>query len=650
MLSFALVSVAASLWGQEEDPVLFTVEQQEVPVTEFRYIYEKTNGPKADYSRQSLEEYLDLYVKFKLKVQRAWDMELDTIPALRRELEGYRRTLANSYLIDKEITEKLVAEAFERSKEDVDISHIVFSLRPDAIPEDTMVAFNKALEVKRRLEQGADFAVLAREVSEDKTAKQNGGHIGYVTALFPDGYYALETAAYTLPSGKISDPVRTNAGYHLLRVNDRRPARGEIEAAHILLRLKDKDSSEVKMRIDSIYQALRQGAGFEDLAKSLSDDSFTARQGGYIGFFGINRYEKTFEDAAFSIPADGAVSPPVQTSIGWHILKRISKRDIQPFDVERRRLQSKVMNDSRHLKAQNALIESIKAEASFTENTAVLDEFAAGLNDDFFTFRWKASGEKAADVLFTLDPGFEATVGDFEDYLMRESRQRASLGRGADTGQALKTLYEGFADESIMKFEETRLERKYPEFRYLMREYEEGILLFEATQREVWNKASQDTAGLEAFYEKVKDRYRWEERALVSIYHLSSEAGDKLEEVRKYAEHHKGTEVLAKFNAEDRMMLSAEEKMVEKNRNDLLNGVPWQEGALGPAEENSRNNMLTFVKIEEIVPPEIKTLDEARGFIVAEYQDYLEKQWVAGLKENYSVWINDKAFESMVKE
>jgi peptidyl-prolyl cis-trans isomerase SurA len=649
LLMIILLS-AAGLQAQEEEPVLFTVAGEPVPVSEFKYIYEKTNGKEADYSRKSLKEYLDLYVRFKLKVKRAEEMRLDTIPSLQRELAGYRRQLADSYLIDREVTDKLVREAYERTKQDVDISQILLALPPTALPEDTARTYRKAMGIIERLESGENFEAVAREVSDDKTVDRNGGHIGYVTALFPDGYYALENAVYSLPEGTISDPIRTNTGYHIIRVNDRRPARGEIEAAHLMLRLKDQNSDVLKARIDSIYQALQAGADFEELARTFSEDSYTAEKGGYIGFFGINRYEDVFEDAAFSIKEDGAFSQPFQSSIGWHIIKRISKRDIQPFDIARRRLETQIKKNSRHEAARKSLIEKVKEEAGFTEYPETLEAFAASLTDDFFSFRWKAPEDNQEAMLFTLKPDFEVSLGDFTEYLTRNMRQRSSMSRGANLEYAVGKLYGEFVDDKIMEYEESKLEKKYPEFKYLMNEYEEGILLFEATQREVWNKASQDSAGLARFYDRIRGKYRWEERARVSVFYLNADSKDIIGEVRTYAAAHPAEEVLGHFNAEDKIIVSMEEKLLEKTKNDLLVGTPWREGALSTTKENSRNQSLSFVKIEEILPAADKTLDEARGYIIADYQDYLESQWVEELKDRYEVDINEKAFEELVKE
>ena len=237
LVLIALLLAGFSAKAQKEDPVLFTVGGTNVQVSEFEYIYSKTNGKNADFSRNSLQEYLDLYIRFKLKVERAKAMKLDTIPTLKEELDSYRRQLADSYLVNREVTDRLVREAYERSAQDVELFHIFFALSPEATPADTLAAYRKALSAKKQLDAGEEeFASLAGALSEDKSTAKSGGRIGFFNVLFPNGFYALENAAYTLPVNKVSDPIRTGAGYHLLKIGARRPARGEIEIAHFLLR------------------------------------------------------------------------------------------------------------------------------------------------------------------------------------------------------------------------------------------------------------------------------------------------------------------------------------------------------------------------------------------------------------------------------
>lgn len=637
------------LTAQQDDPVLFTVEGNPVHVSEFNYIYTKTNGKEADFSKKSLEEYLDLYIKFKLKVQRARELQLDTIPSLKKELEGYRRQLADSYLIDKEVTEKLTREAYERAKQDVEISHILLSLSPDASPQDTLDVYNKAMGLRQMIIQGKDFGEVAKEMSDDKSAAKNGGYIGFVNVLFPNGFYKLETAAYTLPLGELSKPVRTNSGYHILKVHSRRPARGELEAAHILIRAEKHPPEEAKQLIDSIYQQLQNGASFEGLARDFSEDGRTAAKGGYIGFFGINRFQSEFEDAAFALPSDDAYSEPIQTSVGWHIIKRISKRSIQPYAIEKSRLQTQVKRDDRHEQARVAMIERIKKEAGLKENKEVLEAFADTLSDNFLTFKWRAPKQKSDALLFQLGEDFKVTLGDFTDYLGTASRQRIRMGRSTEIPAAVEQLYQDFVNTNCMKYEEQQLEKKYPEFKLLMGEYEEGILLFEATKIEVWDRASQDTAGLKKFHKQVKDNFRWDERAVATTYNLIPDAADKIDEVKAYAKNHGPDEVLAQFNTEDRNILTAEKRTVEKKKNELFFQMPWKAGEVSEVKTAARSKALYFTKIEDILPARAKTLDEARGYIIAEYQDYLETQWINELRKRYDVDVKQKVFNDLIK-
>jgi peptidyl-prolyl cis-trans isomerase SurA len=649
-IAFCLPTVA--LAQQEEDPVLFTVEDKPVHVSEFTYIYSKTNGKRTTFSRASLEEYLDLYVKFKLKVQKAKEMQLDTIPQLKTELEGYRRQLADSYLIDKEVTDKLIREAYEHAKQDVDISHILIGINKGAPADLEMEAFQKAQDLKEQLESGADFSELARAESDDRSAKNNGGRIGYVTALFPKGFYELEKAAYSSPVGELQGPIRTDAGYHLLMVHDRRPARGEVEAAHILLRTgEDKDAAAVKTRIDSIYQALEQGANFEALARELSEDSRSASKGGYIGFFGINTYSSDFEEAVFALEADSAYTEPVKTSVGWHIIRRISRRGIQPYNIEKGRLENEVKQDSRFEQAKQAMVERIKEDAGLKEYKEVLDGFAQTLTDTFLTFRWKAPKDKSEALLLEFGEDYPVTLGDFTDYLGRASRKRIRMGRSKDLNEAVEELYTDFVNETAMRYEEKQLEKKYPDFRALMREYEEGILLFETTKRLVWDKAAQDTVGLKKFYEDVKGKYRWRERAETSIYRVVEKMKDQLDEFRSYIKSHTPEEVLAKYNPEEgRPLVRHESKTLQKKLYPEFKQMKWKEGAISQTEFVPRPRVYKIVKIEELLEPRIKTLDEARGYVVADYQDYLEDQWVESLREAYEVEINREVFEDLIKE
>ncbi len=653
IVCIALFSTSALLaQNKTTDPVLFKIDDTSVNASEFKYIYTKTNGDKADFSKASLQEYLDLYTKFKLKVKKARDMRLDTIPALQRELEGYRKQLADSYLMDREVTDKLVREAYDRKQQDVDISHILVAMKPNAPKSVRDVALKKVRAMQGKLEGGAKFEDLAKEASDDTSSRGNGGRVGFITAILPNGFYELENAVYTLPENKVSDIVETNAGFHLVKVHARRAARGEMEVGHILVRVGKEEGAATKAKatIDEYYKRLQDGEDFEALAKSDSEDTSSAARGGYLGFFGINKYEKSFEDAAFALKNDGDFTKPIQTRVGWHIIRRISQREQESYNSLKGRIEQQIRQDKRFELAKRSMIDNIKKTANFTETTSPLDGFKDNLNEDFLTFKWKAPETGQQDILFAFSKDFKASLADFAQFAESEARERIRMGRNKKTAkQIADALYDRFVDEQALKFEEQQLETKYPDFKALMREYEEGILLFEATKMLVWDKASQDTTGLKKFFETVKDKYQWGERAAVTEFSLINDEKYKLEAVRVFAADHSTEEILAQFNKK-KDILSIKERSFERERNEQLDKVEWKAGTLTESVADKRTKMTTFMKIDNILSPSPKTLKEARGYVVADYQDHLEKEWVKQLRSEYDVKVNKRVFNSLVKK
>jgi peptidyl-prolyl cis-trans isomerase SurA len=269
LLTFMCCWSFLSLFSQNADPILFELGDQQVRLSEFEYIYNKNNGQGADYSRESLEEYLDLYIRFKMKVQKARDLQMDTIDALSTELAGYRRQLASSYLTDKEVIDRLCRQLYERQKEDVHISHILIAGNDKVAELDTMEMFRKAMEVYAMLEKGVPFDTLVIKYSQDEYTKDQNGTLGYLNAKLPAGFYYVESAIYNTPVGSYSKPVRSKMGYHIIKVNEKRPARGEIEVAHIMVRKSQKGQEDAgaKAKIDRIYGQLKSGAEFEPTAR-----------------------------------------------------------------------------------------------------------------------------------------------------------------------------------------------------------------------------------------------------------------------------------------------------------------------------------------------------------------------------------------------
>lgn len=642
-----IIIVSCFSLSAQDDPVLFSVGNTPVHVSEFEYIYTKTNGEDASFEEESLKEYLDLYVNFKLQVEKARDLEIDTIKVLQQELAGYRRQLSKNYLMDREVMEKLLRETYDRLQKDVSISHILVKVANNAAPKDTLIAYTKIKAIEKELEAGKRFGEVAKKRSEDGSTAADGGKIGFITALQLPGFYSLESAAYHTEVGKVSSPVRSRLGYHLVRVDEVRPARGKIELAHILARVNDKRTEEAKAqsKINGVFRQLQSGKEFDALAKTESEDEQNKNKAGYIGFVGIGQYEAAFEESAFGINADGAYSRPFRSSVGWHVLKRISLKGIEPYEDLKGRLQNRIRRDSRYNIAQEKLVERIKTESSYKTSTKTKADFMKGLDKSFNTFQWKSPTEGLNNMLYTLD-GKTYTLGNFADYLKKNSNERTRMGRSNTPQVVAETLFDKYVSEEILKYEESRLEIKYPEFKALMREYQEGILLFEVKKQMVWDRASKDTVGLAAFYENNKNKYKWPERVKGSIYTVTTKDPKVLKKLLKYMKKKSPAKVLKKFNKRQKIVTVLTD-VYEKGKNNKIDALVWKDGML--SSEWKEEGMSQYVKIEKVIAPQPKSLKEARGYVVADYQDYLQDAWLVELKKSYNVKINDAAFKKLVK-
>lgn len=628
--------------AQKSDPTLFTVDGQAVPASEFSYIYSKNNRDDADFSESSLREYLDLYTKFKLKVREAYAMRLDTVTSLKTELDGYRKQLAESYLTDKEITDRLVKEAYDRMQKDIHVAHLMIKAGAVGTP-DTLTAFNKAQAAYKRLQAGEDWNKVVKEVSEDTGSKDTGGDIGYITAILPSGFYNFETAAYTTQVGKYSAPVRTNIGYHIVKVLGDRTARGEMEVSHILLRVKadNSDDASVKAKMDALYKSILGGEKFEEVARKSSEDKQTAERGGFIGTMAINQFDKNFEEAAFALKSDGDISAPVRTKIGWHIIRRVRLRPMLAFDAAKKKLETQISKDERISDARKSMVSRIKKEAGYSVDQNVYNQFVEQVGPDLQTYRWQVPKITPATIL-SLGPDSYTNI-DFGNYIRNNARTRMSLAKGTANKEIVDKVFDDFVNEKALYYEEKNLVNKYPEFKSLMREYEEGILLFEATKINVWDKASKDSVGLAAFHEAHKMNYMWDERLEIATASLDSAHMSSLPTIKKWAAK-KPLSVVAEKAAKKGIPLQVTTRVYQKEEK-LPEGITWTQGLKVDLPDGKG-----FMSVEKLIPPTPKSLDEARGYVIADYQDQLEKEWVASLQKKYPVSVNEDVLMSLVKK
>jgi len=645
-------SIAFFVQAQKGSDVLMEVGGNKVSVDEFRYIYEKNNGNNADYSKASLDEYIDLYTKFKLKVEKAKSMRLDTIVALQKELDGYRTQLANSFLTSKEVFNKLVEEIYERQKEDVRISHILVTVNAKGANKKKEEAKKKLLNFKQQIQEGKSFADLAKEYSDDRNTKGKGGDLGFITAYLPSGFYALENAMYSLSPGEVSDPIETKLGFHLVKVTEKRPARGKIEVAHIF-RKTDKTSrtsvTDSKKIMDSLYVALQDEADFAQLAKTFSEDKNTKNKGGVLPTFGIAMYDSKFEDAAFKLTKDGQISKPIRTSVGHHILKRVRKPAPKTIDELKVILKEKIKKYDRYEVAQEKMIAKVKETSQFRERKNVLKNFAATLNEDFYSYKWRPSKDLNDDVLMSFGPNSDESLSDFAAFAKKQTRLRSQFDKTKPLQEAVEEIYNEFVKTKAYEYEQANLESKYPEFKALMREYQEGILLFEATKINVWDKANQDTLGLYKFYEQNKSKYIFEEQATIGKYIVNTTDAKQLKKIMKCAKKHDSAKTLKRFNKDGKELIEYMEIEVEPGNKELV-GLEFKKKSISEPVIDTNSKKSLFKKVVKISPSRRKSLKEARGYVVADYQDQLEKQWITELKREYSVEIKQKIYNLLLKK
>mgnify|MGYP006279731749 CR=1 FL=1 len=648
ILALCFLSVNAQ---KNNDRIVMTIAGEDITAEEFLRVYNKNNNVE---SKQSLEEYLDLFINYKLKVKEAENLGYDTIAKLQKELDGYRDQLAEPYLMDEEVNQELMKEAYDRMRYDIRASHILIKVSETAPPKDTLEAYNKIVEIRRKAENGVPFADLAAEHSEDPSARDrkvqgreipgNKGDLGYFSVF--DMVYPFEEAAYSLKEGEISKPVRTKYGYHLIKVTDRHKALGRVKAAHIMKMYKNaenkQDSLEAKNKIREIYQKLKDGADFAELAKKHSDDRSTSRKGGELPWFGSNRMIPAFVKAAYKLKKSGDFTKPFRTSYGWHIMMLKEKEGIGSFEEEKQEIKKQLSKSGREKKSKEAFVKKVKEEYNAQAFMPAVKELENVVTEDIYKKEWSADTAKGMTKPVFKIGDKVYTQYDFAKYLEENQKWKEA----EDLGMYLQLNFKKFANDKALEYENSQLEEKYPEFKALMKEYRDGILLFELTNDKVWEKAVKDTAGLKSYYQEHKNEYMWDERASATIaIMMKPEVSDDVKQM--LLDGKKMDDIDSLMNNDSVTRVSLKEGYYEKGANPYIRQAEWEKGLSGKLTHNKKP---FYVMIHEFIAPEPKKLNEARGLVTADYQEYLEKKWIGKLRDKYEFNVHRDVFNSLKKQ
>jgi peptidyl-prolyl cis-trans isomerase SurA len=612
-----------------------TIGDNKIQAGEFIRMYKKSIEPGKPLD---IDNYLEQFIVFKLKVSDAVAQGFDTTKAFRNELSGYRNQLAQNYLTDAQTKEKLLSKTYQRSLTEINAWHILIALVPEASSEDTLKAWQKASDVRERIIKGEPFERVARAASDDQSVKINGGNLGYFTVF--QMIMPFEDAAYSLKVGAISEPVRTPYGYHIIKVTDKRPSKGKIKVAHIMKSAPPGTSeSEAKLaeqEINSIYKKLQDSASFKELAAMYSDHKESALKGGELDWFGVGEIISDFSEAAFSLRDTGDYTKPVRTIYGWHIIKLTDRKPPGSFEETRSYLESKINQSNLNSISKKSFVEKLKKEYNFKINEEAYNWFVQ--NTDTLIIQGLKKYDRTTMPVTNLYKFANQylTTNSFANYI----EKRGSMVVTNDSVIFINRSIETRAADHLITYENSVLEKKYPEFRYLMNEFHDGMLLFEISEKKVWNRVSNDSTGLKQYYEDHKNNYLSKQSIDAKIYTLRSPKGEKtLSSAYKKYSKKPDTDglMIKKFNKNNDSLLIINEQKWIRGEDPEIDNLKWVTGI----QSFKKGGFPSIILINTVNAPVPLSFKEIQGEMMTGYQDYLEKEWIVQLKKKNSVKIDN---------
>lgn len=635
---FLAITIANVNGQSNKKEVLFTVDGEPVYVSDFLRIYNKNLDLVQDESQKDIDEYLNLFTNYKLKLKEAKSLGLQEKPSYIRELSTYKKQLANNFITDNKVSDALVVEAYNRVSNDVKASHILIKIPENASPGDTLVAYNNILKLRNRaLQEG--FESVRKEVHNGQTIF--GEDLGYFSGFRM--VYPFESAAFNTKVGEISQPFRTQFGYHIVFVQDKRASRGERTVAHIMLVKKPGDSltGTPEDKIKDIYQKIKQGEDFEALAKQFSDDGNSAPKGGLLNPFSSGQISAIeFEDVAFGLKEIGDVSKPFKTEYGWHIVKLYGKKPIESLIDMKPELEQKVKRDERSKLIDEALYKKLRSKYNISSKQPGLAYFEGILNDDYFKRSWQLPDNFAGDKLLVKIGKKQFTNKDFGDYLLNAQN---NVGSKSDFKILVSKNYETFINSNLVEYQENHLEEENSEFADVVSEYRDGLLLFDLMESTIWNSAKSDSLALENYYTLNKAKYVNPKR--VDAIVASSKDERTLKKVSKLIEEGMDLDhIKALINSNDKIDVIFTSELMDETHQALPKDFEFKNGI---SKIYSHHNGFVLVQVKEVLPESQKTFEEAKGAVISDYQALKEKNWLQELANKYKIVINQKALKQV---
>jgi peptidyl-prolyl cis-trans isomerase SurA len=630
LLSTACFSFFISNAQIADDDTLLTIASTPVSANEFVRVYNKNLNLVQDDSQKEIDSYLELFINYKLKLTEAKALRYDKDPVYLKEFQSYKNQLTQSYLTDKNVTDDLVREAYDRTTNEVKAQHILILL--DEVETDTLAVYSKVEAYRERL-VNEDFESLKKELHNGKNIFVED--LGYFSAF--KMVYNFESAAYATEVGAVSQPFRTRFGFHVVKILEKRKSRGQVSVAHIMIANTQKDSTLVaKDRIQELHRLLLQGDDFGELAKQFSDDKSSSNRGGELSPFKSGQINsEIFETTAFELNPSNPISKPIQTQFGWHILKYINKIPVKSFEELQPELESQVGKDSRSQLVKAKMLERLLVEYQVENPNSKLMNVESNLTYITSEKAWEFSKDFDNNLPFLTIKNQSYTYQDFLNFI--NANQKTNKKEWT-TAVVVKKQYASFLEQSVIQYKKDNLESENEEFAHILNEYREGLLLFELMQDKIWEGAKNDSIGLQEFYNANKQNYVWPERIEGSV--ARSTNAKYIKKVRKYWQKNSSNEEI------DEAINKDQQNVIFSNGELELGQAPLPKNfnvrTKTPISELIKeNNSFYVVNVKEFKPKSQKTFEEAKGQLIADYQIALESKWTQELRTKFKVDVNE---------
>ena len=614
---------------------------------EFLYILNKNRQKDAaPISRTEFEENFELFVDYKLKVKYAMDLGMHKTKAFSDEFSAFKDQLKKPYLLENSLTEGELRKAYSRMQEIVKASHILFQFPQNASKEDSIAVFKMAEKIKAEAEAGADFHQLAVQHSDDPSASSNKGSLGYFTAL--QMVLPFEEAAYNLKVGEISSPIISDFGYHIIKLEDRRPNPGQLHVSHLLIRSAGAEEDQMAFnKINQIHQNLIENPSqWLEMVKTYSEDPGSKANKGMIPWFGVGSIVPEFEHAAFSLSKKGDFSAPVKTEYGYHIIRLEGAKPVPPFNEVLPTIKSNILRDSRSNLIKDQVLAMQKAKFNVTENSQLINSLKNAFSSSSgrpvaqLYIKLEVLSNKG-DKLIVRSEWKDATIQDFIAYLKKEGPSVNTL-----LNASFDEVYGDYLENLLATWEEEHLYQNNKDYRQLVNEYKNGMLLFELMNNEVWQKALEDSTGQRNYFQNNTDNYMWSKRVKALI--VKAIKGQNISKVESWLSTKTltdslSTELKNRFLEKNTLLFTVEQKTFEVDNNELLSELDLNQ----TFHKLHQNEETVLIVLGETLPARQKKYEETRGRLIQDYQQYLETKLITELKQKYTIQVNEDEKEKI---